>query len=140
MNEVEMSEPGRMPFRTCGSCRKEWSHWRDFVLDPGLRLLGLQAYPELPDANLLVFEHRCGTSVSVLASRLRPKFGNAGEGSKLPLLLGTESCNGHCRLIEDLQDCDRACTNARDRHMLLRLLEMRKNVGVGPPEPDPEGN
>ncbi|HYK92336.1 MAG TPA: hypothetical protein VE398_26480 [Acidobacteriota bacterium] len=118
------SEP---PFKKCGSCGKEWPHWKDFVLDGALRLLGLQAYPDLPDANLIVFEHRCGTSVSVLATRLRPMLQDPEEGSQLPLLYGTESCNGRCRHLEDLQSCDRACINARDRRLMLQLLEMRRS-------------
>ena len=128
-NHMENTTPSTgHPFRSCGSCRKEWFHWRDFVLDPGLRLLGLQAYPDLPDANLLVFEHRCGSSVSVLATRLRPMFQDPNEGSELPLLYGTETCNGRCRHIEDLQTCDRDCINARDRRLMLQLLEMKKGV------------
>jgi hypothetical protein len=126
MKTAESEALPASPFRKCGSCGKEWLHWRDFVLDPGLRLLGLQAYPDLPDANLIVFEHRCGTSVSVLATRLRPMFLDPDEGSNLPLLFGTESCNGRCRRIEDLRGCDRACVNARDRRLMLQLLEMKR--------------
>jgi hypothetical protein len=126
MNAENCEAGSASPFRKCGSCGKEWRHWRDFVLDPRLRLLGLQAYPELPDANLIVFEHSCGTSVSVLAKRLRPMFHEPDGGSTLPLLFGTESCSGRCRRIEDLQECDRACVNARDRRLMLRLLEMRR--------------
>jgi hypothetical protein len=128
MSAEESTPLSGHPFRRCGSCRKEWFHWRDFVLDPGLRLLGLQAYPDLPDANLLVFEHRCGSSVSVLATRLRPMFQDPDEDSDLPLLFGTETCNGRCRHIEDMRGCDRACINARDRRMMLQLLEMKKNA------------
>ncbi len=116
------------PFRKCGSCGKEWKDWRDFVLDKGLRLLGLQACPNLPDANLIVFEHRCGTSVSVLATRLRPMFQDPQEGSNLPLLFGTEKCSNRCRFLEDLQSCNRECINARDRRLILQLLEMRRSA------------
>ena len=115
-------------FRKCGSCGKEWPDWQDFVLDPGLRPLGLQAYPDLPDANLLVFEHRCGTSVSVLARRLRPMFQDPDEDSELSLLFGTETCSGRCRHLEDLEACDRRCINARDRSLMLKLLEMRRRA------------
>ncbi len=115
-------------FRSCGSCRKEWRDWREFVVDPGLRVLGLQAYPDLPDANLLVFEHRCGTSVSVLATRLRRYFQDLDGASELPLLYGGDECNGHCRRIEDLEACNRDCINARDRRLLLQLLKMREQA------------
>ncbi len=127
MTTQEATHSAGQPFRTCGSCQKKWMHWQDFVLDPGLRLLGLQAYPSLPDTNLLVFEHRCGTSVSVLASRLRAALGDPNDNPGLPLLYGTEECRGRCRSLDDLQACDRDCINARDRRLLLRLIEMKKN-------------
>jgi hypothetical protein len=73
-----MSEPSQRamgaPFRVCGSCAKGWACWRDFILDPDLRLLGLQLVLDLADGNLLVFDHCCGTSISVFVKRLRPLF------------------------------------------------------------------
>ena len=59
------------PFQTCGSCRRTWETWESFVLDPAVRLLGLQAVITNPDVYLLVFEHGCGSSVSILSRRLR---------------------------------------------------------------------
>jgi hypothetical protein len=116
------------PFKTCGSCSFVWTDWRSFVLDPGVRLLGFQAVPGLPDANALVFEHRCGSSVSVLASRLRHLLGPEDRGVDLPLLYGTETCHGHCRLVSDLASCDRPCSNARDRRLILRIAEMKEGI------------
>jgi hypothetical protein len=101
-------------------CRKQWATPDDFVADPGLRLLGLQAVPHDPDGNLIVFEHECGTTVSVLAWRLRHLL-PAGDrdGENLPLLYGSEDCNGFCNKLEELSACDRACSNARDRRLTL---------------------
>ena len=116
--------PNLGPFRTCGMCHKQWPTRQDFLADPGLRLLGLQAVPHHPDGNLLVFEHDCGTTVSVLAWRLRDlaPAGAPGEAS-LPLLYGTEGCNGFCNRLEELSACDRACSNARDRRLTLWIAE-----------------
>jgi hypothetical protein len=113
-------------FRTCGSCGQEWRGWEDFVRDPGVRLLGLQAITNLPDANLLVFEHRCGSSVSVLASRFRQFLPDSQDFSGRPSLRGTDQCSGHCLHLENLQQCDQPCINARDRRLILRLLEMKR--------------
>ncbi len=115
------------PFQTCGSCRRQWDQWTDFVLDPEVRLIGFQAFPGLPDANLLVFEHLCGSSISILIKRLRHHFMTPGESTGLDSLFGTETCLGHCRYLEDLEACDRPCINARDRQLIRRLLEMRRN-------------
>jgi hypothetical protein len=50
---------------------RAWPTWDRFVLDPALRLLGMQSDVAHPDVNLLVFEHDCGSSISVLTRRLR---------------------------------------------------------------------
>jgi hypothetical protein len=114
------------PFRLCGSCGQAWWSWEDFVRDPGVRLLGLQAVAHLPDANLLVFEHRCGSSVSVLASRFHRFLPDFGDDAGQVSLRGSDQCSGRCFRLEDLQQCDRACINARDRSLVLRLLEMKR--------------
>ena len=96
-----------------------------FVLDPTLRLLGLQAIPGLPDSNLLVFEHRCGSSVSVLALKLRQLLSAEDQAADRPVLFGTETCSGHCRVIENLATCDRPCANARDRRLAVLIADAK---------------
>ena len=113
-------------FKVCGSCRHAWADWQAFVLDPTLRLLGLQAIPGLPDSNLLVFEHRCGSSVSVLALRLRHLLSVEDQAADRPVLFGSETCSGHCRVIENLATCDRSCANARDRRLALLIADAKK--------------
>lgn len=114
-------------FRTCGACGRCWERWQDFVHDPAVALLGLQVVPGLPDANLVVFQHACGSTVSVLANRLRHLLVDEPATGNLPVLYGTEACNGHCRYLEDLRACDRPCVNARDRRLILTLGEMMKS-------------
>ncbi len=96
------------------------------MLDPGNRLLGFQAVVNLPDANLLVFEHRCGSTISILVKRLRPFFPETLTEKLLPSLFGSESCSQHCREMENLEACDRPCANARDRRIIRHLLKMKR--------------
>ncbi len=117
----------RQPFKTCGSCGAAWRDWRGFLADPGVRLLGLQAAPGVADANALVFEHRCGSTVSLLAYRLRGLLGYEEAGQELPELYGTATCNGHCRTLESLALCDRPCGNARDRRLTLHVAGLMGN-------------
>lgn len=128
--EPEEMQPSKERFRTCGSCRQVWRSWEDFVRDPGVRLLGLQAIMNLPDANLLVFEHRCGSSVSVLASRFRQHLPDSQDSSGWSSLRGTDQCSGHCLHLENLQQCDRPCINARDRRLILQLMEMKRQANL----------
>jgi hypothetical protein len=112
-------------FSTCGMCKRTWSGPDELLPDPELRLLGLQAYTKSPDANLLVFEHRCGSTVSVLARRLRHLVPEDDHASGGEVLFDTEACKGYCRTLEDLRACDRPCANARDRRIIQLLLEKR---------------
>ena len=125
------------PFQMCESCGSAWSTWESFVLDPAVRLLGLQAVITNPDVNLLVFEHRCGSSISILSRRLRHLLPEPEPGNPPPRLLGTDQCRGHCLRLEDLAACDAPCSNARDRELILLVQRMKKEA-VAPQESVPE--
>ena len=92
-----------------------------------MRLLGLQAVIEYPDINLLVFEHGCGSSISILSRRLRHLLPEPGPDAPTIRLLKTEQCRGHCLVLGDLEACDAPCSNARDRE-LIRLVQRIKNA------------
>ncbi len=128
---MDASPPGH-PVKTCGSCGRPWSSWDDFLADPQLRLLGLQAVARVPDANLLVFEHRCGSSVSLLTTRLRHLIPEHPSDA-WPSLRGTEQCRRHCLRLEDRDACDRPCMHARDRDLLALVedLQARRGETVG---------
>jgi hypothetical protein len=113
-------------FQECGSCKKTWETWKDFIADPEVRLLGFQGSDRYPDTNLLVFEHRCGTSISVLAKRLRHILPKEKQKLELPILYASENCNQYCNKIENLKACDKPCINARDRQLIMMILKMRK--------------
>ena len=114
------------PFQTCGSCRCAWPTWDGFVLDPRVRLLGLQSDIANPDANLLVFEHACGSSISIFSRRLRHLLPEPEPGAPSARLMGTDQCRGHCLRLEDLEACDAPCGNARDRELALLVQRMKK--------------
>lgn len=121
-------ECGAVPFQICRSCRRAWSTWDSFVQDPALRLLGLQAVVTHPDVNLLVFEHACGSSVSVLSRRLRHLLPEPAAGEPPARLLGTDQCRGHCLHLGDLAACDAPCSNARDRELILLVQRMKREA------------
>ena len=113
------------PFQICGSCRRPWPTWDKFVLDPEVRLLGLQSEITRPDINLLVFEHSCGSSISILSRRLRFLL-PVPETGPLASLIGTDQCRRHCLRLEDLEACDAPCINARDRTLILLVQCIRR--------------
>ncbi len=117
-------------FRACGACGQRWLTPERFLDDPRLRVVGLQVAPHAPEANLLVFEHGCGSSVSVLTHRLRSCLADAPRGDAVDDLYDAPECNRLCRRLEEWAACDRPCVNARDRR-LLQVILARK--GVTPP-------
>ncbi len=122
------ADSGARPFQTCGACKYAWSTWEDFVRDPGVRLVGLQAFQANTDYNLLVFEHRCRGSVSILTPRLRHLLPPPSPDDPKVRLLGTHDCRGHCNYLEDQEMCDAACSSARDRKLILLVRQMKQEV------------
>jgi hypothetical protein len=117
---IPQASEGAEPFRACGMCGRQWMTREELIADPELRLLGLQAIVDLPESNLVVFEHSCGTSVSVLATRLRDLLTDEPEGQEpLPLLFESPACGGHCGKLDDLEACEQPCSNARDRRLVI---------------------
>jgi len=98
---------------------------REFLDDPALLLVGLQVAPHRPESNLVVFEHRCGSSVSVLTHRLRAVLPEAEAGAGSPDRYGTDECRGLCRQLDEWSACDRACVNAGDRRLLQAIIVRR---------------
>ncbi len=101
---------------------------KQFVHDPGVSVLGLQAITSVPDGNLLMFEHRCGSTISIRANLLRQLFPDPEEQTALPLQFDKDGCEGHCRSLSDLAACRQPCINARDRRLLVRLLEIKRHL------------
>lgn len=117
-------------FKRCGACGRRWGSWEEFVADPAVKLLGLQAVPTVPDASVLVFEHRCGGSISVLTRRLHHLLPAGQPEAAWPSLRGTEECARHCFDLADHAPCDRRCSNARDRE-LLTVVQAKKRAEPG---------
>jgi hypothetical protein len=129
MSHRPTAEPRSGPFRACGACHRDWPTAAAFLGDPSLAVIGLQVVEHLPEANLIVFEHACGSSVSVRASRLRFLLPDPEEGSDFPSLYGAEECQGLCRWIDEWRVCDRRCANARDRQLLQLVLRIKEGSG-----------
>ena len=112
------------PFRQCRVCGKQWNTWQEFLVDPSLQVLGLQAVPKIPKANVLIFNHaRCGT-VSILTSKLHELV--EVPDSAQP---ETEPCDGCFRDLDDLAGCDRPCVIAKDRRLTLKVLALKRGGG-----------
>ena len=117
-------------FKVCGSCRRAWPTWESFVTDPEVRLLGLQSRASLPDATVIVFEHFCGSSVSILTRRLYHLVPHH-PGAKWPSLRDSEECPGHCWDFSDHGRCVAPCRHALDREVLAIAVALQATRKYG---------
>jgi hypothetical protein len=116
---------GPAPFRVCGCCKREWNTPGEFIRDPELPLLGLQLVPESTSGNLLVFGHVCGTSISVFTARLRPLALPLSDVPVPPVSISPAECTRHCKDVDEIAACQRACPRAGDRRLIQLILGIR---------------
>jgi len=117
-------------FQICGACKHAWSTLGSFILDPANRLLGLQVLITNPDFNVLVFEHRCGSSISILTPRLRHLLPDPQPDEALASLLCAEQCIGRCRLLEHMEECDAPCGIALDYKLIPLIQRMKREAKI----------
>ncbi|NJD17899.1 MAG: hypothetical protein FIA95_01235 [Gemmatimonadetes bacterium] len=126
-------------FKVCGSCRRTWHTWEEFVTDPEVRLLGLQSRASVPEATVLVFEHFCGGSVSILTHRLHHLVpGHPAAG--WPSLRDTDRCPAHSLDISDHRRCVERCRHVLDREIVAIATALQATRKYGRrtfPEPPP---
>ena len=128
MNGESSSWEKTAPCCVCGRCQKQWTVWREFLVDPEVQLLGLQLVQSMPDRNLLVFDHTCGTSISVLVNQLRPFMPSSEDtgGADSAEPVSSEECTRLCVDLEQLVACDRPCPRARDRRLAQAIIDLRE--------------
>jgi len=104
--------------------------WHDFLVDPEVQLLGLQLIQSMPDRNLLVFDHSCGTSISVLVNELRPLMPSNEDATDADssATVSSEECTRLCLDLEQLVACDRPCPRARDRQLAQAIIDLRQGA------------
>jgi hypothetical protein len=88
--------------------------------------VGLQFLPTAPEANLLVFEHECGSSISIFARRLRHLLPEAPPEKRR-----IRECPGRCLMIKDLEICNAPCSAARDRQLVRLILRAKRQIAAG---------
>jgi len=72
-------EKGRIPFKRCSMCLKEWHSREEFLADRSTTMDGYQVNRRrieagLPPEGILLFTHRtkkCGTTLGIAASKFK---------------------------------------------------------------------
>jgi hypothetical protein len=116
-------------FKTCSSCYYPWVTRTDFLTDNDITLVGYQANFDELAAGLFLFNHGCGTTVSLPVS----DFKNLYKGPVFrERLTGTDECPGYCLRKNKLDLCPAkcACAFVREIMQVIRQIPKKQQLPV----------
>ena len=105
-------------FKKCQNCSALWRERSDFVGDETVNLIGYQPNFVKLSKGLFLFNHSCGTTLSVNVHKFSdlypgPIFTNS--------LSGSSDCLGYCLHKNDLRPCPAKCECAYVRFVIGAL-------------------
>lgn len=122
---VGMPQP--VSFKICSLCGFVWRGRTSFLSDPSLHLVGYQVHFEELSAGLFLFNHSCGTTLSVQAKEFQDLCGGPMFSERLT---GTEECQGSCLHEDDLRPCPAKCECAYVREVLQVISSWPKSESL----------
>jgi hypothetical protein len=112
------------PFKECPSCRRTWPGYADFLDDPAIHLIGYQVFFDDQGGGLFLFNHSCGTTLSIDVDSLQPLYNGPLYAKSSGI--GAASCPGLCLVREGNRPCPENCECASVRVILQRIKQWRK--------------
>jgi len=113
------------PFKACPSCRHEWQTRNTFLADKEIRLTGYQADFEDLATGLLLFNHRCGTTLAIPVAEFRDLYSGPVFEEQLT---GTDQCPEYCLRQDELAPCDQPCECAFVREIMQIIQRWPESV------------
>ena len=116
-------------FKACPNCGYRWPTRDAFMADADLKLLGYQPNFVILSKGLFLFNHRCGTTVSVKVHH----FSDLYQGPVFDdPLFGSSECLGYCLHRSELRPCPSECECSYVRYILdlLNNNQARKLSGL----------
>jgi hypothetical protein len=137
----DVAERAAATFRICGSCGRRWSSVVEFLDDRELSVVGLQVAGHMPEVNLMIFQHACGSTVSLLTARLRLLLPLPGASVTVSEdLFGTDRCRELCLDLGNWSTCELPCINAADRRLLKAVVDRKSSSIALPASSRPRGS
>jgi hypothetical protein len=114
-------------FKNCTACRFEWMDRDSFLSDPDLKIIGYQVDFYGDRESLCLFNHNCGTTLSIQESKL----GDLYNGPKYKnILSNNEECPGHCLDVNNLNPCGLDCKFAYGRELVQIIKTYPKSNNI----------
>jgi len=110
-------------FKKCTTCHHYWTTRDVFLQDRKLEIIGYQVNFEVLEMGLFLFNHNCGTTLSVRAKDFvdlyyGPVYKKGATGSK--------ECQGLCLDKDDLSYCSVQCECAHVREVVAIIKSWPK--------------
>ena len=107
-----------MMFKICKKCEHTWATRKKFLEDVNIELVGYQVHFQELTLGLFLFNHDCGTTLSVYANQFvdlyeGPIFSKRATGSK--------ECPGYCLEKGNLSPCSVECECSYIREILQHI-------------------
>ncbi len=115
-------QQGRV-FKKCPSCKKKWSDYEEFLADPYLKLIGYQMFLEDLKEGLFLFNHSCGTTLSLTVQSFEHLYDGPVYDTRA---LGGENCPGLCLIKKETASCSEECDCAYVRAIMQTIKAWHK--------------
>ncbi len=112
------------PFKYCSICNKIWMTRDEFVHDPEVSLLGYQPNFVVVSRGLFLFNHDCGSTMSLNVGTFADYYHGPVFSRSL---FGSSDCQGLCLHRNDLRPCPQECECAYVRSILERIRELKED-------------
>ena len=111
-------------FKQCTKCHHCWESREVFLGDPNLKIIGYQANFVNLEMGAFLFNHSCGTTMSILAEDFVDLYhGPFYEGRET----GGDKCPGYCLKTEELHPCSAHCECSYVREIVSIIQSWPKN-------------
>lgn len=124
-----MSKLQEPVFKQCPSCRKKWPDYTEFLADPCLKLIGYQMFLEELKEGLFLFNHSCGTTLSITVETLAHLYNGPVHEKRA---IGSDNCPGFCLFENETGPCSEECDCAYVRSIMQIIQSWNKSERTEP--------
>ena len=112
-------------FKNCNVCCVTWKDRDSFLSDPDLEIIGYEINFLYVFDGLFLFNHLCGTTLSVKVSIFEDLY----DGPKYKkILTKSKKCPDHCLDQNELSPCSEECKYAYTREIIQVIKNRRKEI------------
>ncbi|MCG8619927.1 MAG: hypothetical protein MI802_27220 [Desulfobacterales bacterium] len=110
-------------FKTCTKCNTVWKTRQDFLTDPGITVSGYQVFFQNLRDGLFLFNHHCGTTIAIEASKLLDLYKGPVYTRRIS---DGRNCPGKCTMNNIMDPCSKRCRCAFITEIIKEIKRIKK--------------